>query len=45
VTSADAAGVQGLVELWRIGVVRRFDDVPAVVRAIDGRAHPELFGG
>jgi hypothetical protein len=45
VTSADAAGVQGLVELWRIGVVRRFDDVPAVVRAIGGRAHPELFGG
>lgn len=34
VTAADAAGVQGLLELWRIGVVHRFEHVPAVVRAV-----------
>jgi ABC-type transporter Mla MlaB component len=46
VVEADAAGVQGLLELWRIGVADRFDNVPVAVLEVVGRdAGPPFAAG
>lgn len=46
VTEADLAGVQGVVELWRIGLVDRVEHAPTAVRAVvQAPSAPPFFGG